>query len=47
MNKDKDQLEEKPEEEARDNKSSFLDVKKEPIKITFSLVCMVEFFWIA
>jgi hypothetical protein len=47
MNKYKDQLEEKPEEEAGDNKSSFFKVKKEPFKITFSLVCMVEFFWIA
>lgn len=46
MNKDKDQSEEKPEEEAGDNKSSFA-VKKEPFKISFSLVCMVEFFWIA
>jgi hypothetical protein len=36
MNKDKDQLEEKPEEEAGDNKSSFFKVKKEPFKITFS-----------
>lgn len=47
MNKDKDQSEEKPEEEAGDNKSSFLEVKKEPFKISFTLVCMVEFFWIA
>jgi hypothetical protein len=32
MNKDKDQLEEKPEEEAGDNKSSFLRLKKNHLR---------------